>query len=53
MKTENKTSMAVLPDIKEFYEAPIIHLAEIRVEQGFQLSGLAVPGETDSEEYTW
>ena len=46
MKTENKTAMAVLPDTKEMYEAPVIQTVEVRVEQGFQISG---PGDTDDD----
>jgi len=43
MKTENKTAMTVLPDIKEVYEAPVIQTVEVRVEQGFQISDLVDP----------
>ena len=29
----------VLPESKEAYEAPVIEIAEVRVERGFQASG--------------
>jgi len=46
METENKTAMAILPETKEVYEAPVIQTVEVRVEQGFQISG---PGEIDDD----
>jgi len=38
MKTENKLYKTGTPEMKEAYEAPVIKMVEIKVEQGVQLS---------------
>jgi len=44
MEKDNKITTAYLPEIKEMYEAPIIKMVEVKVEQGFQAS----PGEPET-----
>ena len=51
MKTENKTAMAVLPDTKEMYEAPLIQSVEVEVEQGFLASLDRLESPTDDASY--
>jgi len=33
---ENKNTAAILPEMKGVYEAPVIEIVEVKVEQGFQ-----------------
>ena len=39
MKTINELCTASKPEAKEVYEAPVIEIVEVLVEQGFQASG--------------
>ena len=45
MNTENKTAPASFPETNEIYEAPVITMIEVHVEQGFATSGLDDIGE--------
>ena len=40
MNRENKTISAIVPEIPEKYEAPVIEIHEVSVERGFAQSGL-------------
>ena len=39
MKTTNVSNRIDFPEIDEMYEAPVIKTVEVKVEQGFQMSG--------------
>ncbi|MCL2650660.1 MAG: hypothetical protein FWD60_06510 [Candidatus Azobacteroides sp.] len=39
METNEAMNRTNAPDTKEKYEAPVMEIVEIKVEQGFQMSG--------------
>ncbi|MCL2650351.1 MAG: hypothetical protein FWD60_04890 [Candidatus Azobacteroides sp.] len=39
METNKAMNRTNAPDTRERYEAPVIEIVEIKVEQGFQMSG--------------
>lgn len=53
MKTENKIIITNMPETKEVYETPIIEIAEVKVEQGVQMSPPPGPGDDDPGGPTW
>jgi len=49
METKYIISPVIIPETKEIYEAPVIQVVEVKVEQGVQMSGRMGdnPNETD------
>jgi len=39
METNKEMNRTIAPDTREAYEAPVMEIVEIKVEQGFQMSG--------------
>jgi len=53
MERENIKFSAGSAETREVYEAPVIEMIDIRVEQGFQLSLSSPDSDRDGNEYTW
>jgi hypothetical protein len=55
MKRESKAKIVSLQETKEVYQAPVIETVEVRVELGFQATGIASPDDDDRNEgnKTW
>ena len=53
MEKEKKINRDRSTEKREVYEAPVIEMVEVRVEQGFLNSPPAPSSSMDESEYTW